>query len=1126
MNRRTMRDAIGRCSSRALWRACVMLAASAGLLSSCGGAGGGNSGTPGTGNGGLGNVAFVLTVPNGVRLNTVSYQLTDGAGDALQSGSVDVHDSQSIEFQLGNVPPGAGYHVSVTSNGTGGVTCAGSAGPFSVAARATTAVKIGMACYTSPGDAGNVFVTGTPYLCGSWSSLATVGPDHQGTSGSEVNVGGTITLVATANGPDPQGLTYAWSSSKPIGTFGANQASGATDTTTFVCNVPGTTTITLVVGDGPVPAGSACDPALSTVTTQVTCDAPAAQFDHVTFTIATGPQPLDAAASAAVTLEPQSGSPQTFLVKPAGGAAWKANTTHTATFALKPTLGSCDVATAVVSFTPGAGQDPSGAPPSGVWALNGLRAVLSIDGADQTTIVDASGGPQAPLALLSTKVPSFTQAASCPTGASLFSRLGGQPAMTVVANDFVSRLGADRRLGGLFSSALATPAAQAAASAWLVAEMCHLSGGGCAVPGASPFLGAATIDQGLALLQDLTAAVSGFPAPATVADENQLLGSALVVDQNPLPLPLLPNGQPDPQAAVGSPIPSPQYYNLYWDSNWDGDNAAFPREAVDSLEAAALGSSYYAGLSEYGVGSGRFLGSSLPNSACTQKSPSSVGFYDPVNPSIIGFLNCELQNDSSVPQGDNVVYNIILPTGSLEADAIAQLVGTPPDCAGGALAWHFHGTPYNAGSFIGGLIGGALGLGIGSPGLGAVAGFLVGLATQGGPFYTISSVDPRCGAYTNDLLHEMVESATDSEPGLDVITSGGTGEIADMCMGGSASWVPGSATLSPGTFLSDNVPQYWSNAAQACGPGFGSTVSPSISGVSFSGTFPTLSLTISGSGFGALPAPFVVPWGGLLPYLGVQDTTQAWQAGNALNTDPVEMTVTGWSDSAITIDSFSPPSASFVLAGGDALELWVCNPASGNCATRTTTAPGSSGGGGPNPNDFVSIDVTFQTGGDDARADTELQLQVAGQPTTDCLKPSNNASPDAVCANGGSARDQNGKQGWDNFTTDGPQTFALPSPTTALTSMNVTLISHNNGTEGDDNWDIQSALVVGTRRNGTTQTLLNLSSSGDCVARLKAAPNATTVTFTLDGTNGHVYANGKAGEIGQVTTCTNNGDGG
>ena len=96
----------------------VLFVGAAVLAAACDGRqeGGGPGGSSGAG---TGAIAFALTVPNGVELDTVSYQLTNAAGTTVQSGSVSVQSSQSIEFQLGNVWPGNGYTVTTTSTGSG-----------------------------------------------------------------------------------------------------------------------------------------------------------------------------------------------------------------------------------------------------------------------------------------------------------------------------------------------------------------------------------------------------------------------------------------------------------------------------------------------------------------------------------------------------------------------------------------------------------------------------------------------------------------------------------------------------------------------------------------------------------------------------------------------------------------------------------------------------------------------------------------------------------------------------------------------------------------------------------------------------------------------------------------------
>jgi hypothetical protein len=84
-------------------------------------------------------------------------------------------------------------------------------------------------------------------------------------------VGETLTLMVNATGDDPAELTYAWTASSPIGTFGASVPSGASDTIGFTCAAAGTTTLTLTIG--PVPGdAAACTVPTNVLTEMVTCD--------------------------------------------------------------------------------------------------------------------------------------------------------------------------------------------------------------------------------------------------------------------------------------------------------------------------------------------------------------------------------------------------------------------------------------------------------------------------------------------------------------------------------------------------------------------------------------------------------------------------------------------------------------------------------------------------------------------------------------------------------------------------------------------------------------------------------------------------------------------------------------
>ena len=921
---------------------------------------------------------------------------------------------------------------------------------------------------------------------------------------------------------------------------------------------------------------------IAVMMTGVGCHEEKPKFNRVQFEVLTGKSSLVRGATATATLKGPDGNVlKQMVLKTATDGPWKDGTTHYGIFSLPHEMDYCEVGSVEIAFQPPTNPTEGGTS----WTMQSLTAALSIDNVNQTALVNATATPAGgPAAELTAKQPTFAAAVKCAPQGTLYSRLGGRPALEAVAQELVNQLQSDERLKKNFRATAEHPERMRVFKKHVADKLCHLSGGACTIDAktdAEMLTGIiTTITEYRAFIDDVIAAMNKLPASVSVKDKNELLGSRLLAE----------NGSPvivgteapgvirkaTLTGAISGAIASPFYVNLYWDATWDADNGGMglKQQSVDAAMQAVTGSTYFAGLSEYGVGSGGFGGSFLPNASCVQKPGATVGFYDPANPSLLGFLNCELQNENAIPQGDSVVYNIIMPQGTTESDSLGNFLGfSSPECSSGpgssAVSWHFHGSPYSIASDIGGVLGGVVGGVLGGivgwainpllvdvgaatgATVGAVAGFLLAMDLEDGPYWTISSTSTTpldCGNYTHNLLHEVVETATDATPPLSVLTSGGNGEIVDFCddkgtgcagclppptAQPSPSWVPTStlpadATLSPGTFASLQVPQYWSNAGQVCKPGFSSTTAPAVPTVTMSGTFPAATIAISGSGFGAAPGTFAVPTSANLPYIGIQDTTQGWQAGNSLNADTLPMTVSSWSDTTIGISGFSPAAGSnLAMQSGDNLVVWVCNAASGACNSTATMA--TIGGSGLNTNDITTIGVTITTGDDDARADSELQITIENPPPQ-CLKPSNNANSDSVCMNGGSARDQNGRQGWGNNTTDpSPQIFMVPTPAPVLSFLDIQLISHNHAFETDDNWDIQAITITGTTRGGSTSTLFTQtnpmpSNSDNCIARLKGSPNATTVRFPLNGVGVPTYVDGKPGERGVPTTCKNNGD--
>jgi hypothetical protein len=219
------------------------------------------NGGPPSGADPTGAVGMTLTIPGGEMVSSIGWVITGptGASTVVQQGTVNVQSSASINFLVSGIPSGSGYTVSLSGTTTDGAfACAGSA-TFAVTARTTTNVTASVFCAVRAQDAGSVNVGGQLYACATVNGISAMP--------SETTVGGSVALSATASAPNGGTITYAWSA--PSGTFSAPTAAN----TGFTCTASGAVTVTVTVGDGPVPDGSTCNPANSTFTAQVQCDA-------------------------------------------------------------------------------------------------------------------------------------------------------------------------------------------------------------------------------------------------------------------------------------------------------------------------------------------------------------------------------------------------------------------------------------------------------------------------------------------------------------------------------------------------------------------------------------------------------------------------------------------------------------------------------------------------------------------------------------------------------------------------------------------------------------------------------------------------------------------------------------
>jgi hypothetical protein len=379
-----------------------------------------------------------------------------------------------------------------------------------------------------------------------------------------------------------------------------------------------------------------------------------------------------------------------------------------------------------------------------------------------------------------------------------------------------------------------------------------------------------------------------------------------------------------PQANTGSVVNSPVYVNVYWDSAWDSDNPTMSMDAIDNFTSALVNSTYFSGLSEYGVRAASFYPKSFvadPRCFGGTSPPTLPLFSSEGFPAVDQFITCEIGR-KDVPVGPNIIYNLFMAKRSIESDFFGKILA----CRN-YLAYHYDTSP----------------------------GVYQELYWS---IFTVNFSNPKCSSSMNsltvNLTHEMVEAATDMYPLWDVVFNPPDGnEIGDVAAK--------SCILPPTSFLwstvtsdsffsgySENVPGvalYWSNATKRCLT-FSDLTTPLISGVEINGVGQDTRLLIHGQGFGVLPqivnfkahvgTPVSLPAFTQLPYFAVKDETSGWEAGYSLVGD-ANLNFGSWADTLISIDGFA---TDFAPLPGDILRIKACNPASGSCATSSAAMPG------------------------------------------------------------------------------------------------------------------------------------------------------------------------------------------
>jgi hypothetical protein len=531
-----------------------------------------------------------------------------------------------------------------------------------------------------------------------------------------------------------------------------------------------------------------------------------------------------------------------------------------------------------------------------------------------------------------------------------------------------------------------------------------------------------------------------------------------------------------------------------WDTHLANRGRTETRAAIDGFVSMLTASSYFFPLTQYGIFPPVFLGSAPTITDCVE-----AALRDQVNGAIQwntlrSFAACQNSKDGMPSDQMNI---FVSPELNVAGPNFGPDSSQPLCAPGNPNAYH------------------AWGLGV--------------------PNFSVIPLHPACNPNLNSIAattsHEMVEILSDpagfgflhetgpfgrSWPG-DLIPDLGSGELGDICQPGGPMNPNNSQTIAFLPFGRLSVARYWSNVDNNCQPQFiMSRTWLTASGnplIRFTGSVHDLPLRVS------------VPPGDaplLVEQLMVLITTGSdnLNGGNGPN-DNADAIVTlrnaprvtihninagrGWGNGEFHAANLNLPPG---IRARDLVSLDIHKNSNGdnwNVNKLVLMAAVIAGAPPPPSNTFNAIQITIATGNDNARSDTEITGTVPGLPPF-CLKPSNNADPNSVCNNNGHAADQNGNQEWKNWSSS-KQEFALPSPQplAALSSITIRLITHNNGGEGDDNWDIQGIKVVAVPTNASQSpvTLLTFGKldnvnrgSKACIRRLTSQSGTTTFSFT------------------------------
>jgi hypothetical protein len=180
-----------------------------------------------------GSLSLDLTIAEGVEVDEVNWEITDGAYE--KSGTTDVSaPGSTASLEVFGLPAGSGYLIQMWTVSVDGVVACGGSEEFDVDVGETTPVMVFLHCQSAE-RLGAVRVNGKFNVCAELvDKLVTP---------LQTSVGNDIDLMALAVDPESDPIEYRWTAT------GGSIADAYARVTTYTCEQVGEQTITIQVSD-------------------------------------------------------------------------------------------------------------------------------------------------------------------------------------------------------------------------------------------------------------------------------------------------------------------------------------------------------------------------------------------------------------------------------------------------------------------------------------------------------------------------------------------------------------------------------------------------------------------------------------------------------------------------------------------------------------------------------------------------------------------------------------------------------------------------------------------------------------------------------------------------------------